>query len=106
MKKVKVKMLDSVAGLADPRSTEELDRKYKAKIAQMNQGREKPFSETFTRNFIDEMKRRDRYGEKPLGFPRDWAFKAGDEPYIDAALAENWEAAGMCVVIRDEKKAA
>jgi hypothetical protein len=106
VKKVKVKMLESIAGLADPRPRNELDEKYRKKIEQMNRGRQKPFSDEFTNNMLKDMKERDRYGEKPLGFPRDWSFKPGDEPMIEQSLAEKWEDGGVCLIVREEKKAA
>lgn len=106
MKKVKVKILDPIAGLADPKPTHVLDEKYKAKIAQMNKGRRVAYSKEFTDELIADMKAHDRYGEKILGFPRDFAFKTGDEVMINAELAEKWEEAGICTIIRDDKKLA
>jgi hypothetical protein len=100
--KVKVRILDSIAGLADPRPKDELDAKYATKIEKMNAGREKPFSKHFTDTMIGQMKSRDRYGEKPIGFPRDWSFKPGDEPMIDADLAVKWEDSGICMVITEK----
>lgn len=101
MKKLKVRILDSIAGLADPKPKADLDAKYAAKRENMNRSREKPFSEHFLNSVIEDMKKRDRYGEKPLGFPRDWSFKPGDEPLINEELARKWEDAGICVVIED-----
>ena len=106
MRKVKVKILDSIAGLADPKPQSVLDEKYRAKIEQMNKGREKPFSKFFTDQVIGQMKQHDRYGEKPIGFVRDWSFKPGDEPMIEESLAKAWEDSGICTILRDEKKAA
>ena|SRR5579872_4721771 len=107
MKKVKVKILEPIAGLADPKPTSVLDEKYKSKIAAMNKGRRVAYSKEFTDELIAQMKSHDRYGEKQLGFPRDFAFKAGDEVMINAELAQKWEEGGICMIVAaDEKKAA
>lgn len=109
MRKVKVKILDSIAGLKDPRSPSELDEKYRQQIQRMNKGRQKPFSEGFVEELVSDFKKHDRYGEKPLGFARDWSFKPGDEVMINADLAEKWQDAGICTILADEpaaKKAA
>lgn len=97
--KIRVKMLDSIAGLADPKSNQDLDRKHEAAMQQMNKGREKAFSREFTERQIADMRKRDRYGEKPLGFPRDWSFKTNDEPMINEELARKWEEAGLCLIL-------
>lgn len=106
--KVKVKILEPIAGLADPKPMADLDRKYEKKIAEMNRGREKELSKYFTDNLLAEWRKRDRYAEKPLGFPRDYAFKVGDEPMIDETLAKHWEDAGICMIVTEpsSKKAA
>ncbi len=106
MKKVKVKFLDSIAVLADPKPTHELDKKYADKIEKMNRGREKPFSKYFVDNLIADMKKHDRYGEKQQGFLRDMAFKPGDEALIEETLAQDWEDAGVCVIQIESKKTA
>lgn len=106
MKKVKVKILEPIAGLADPKPTSVLDEKYKAKIAAMNKGRRVAYSKEFTEELIAQMKASDRYGEKALGFPRDFAFKTGDEVIINAELAQKWEDCGICVILTEETKKA
>jgi hypothetical protein len=100
--KKRVKMLESIAGLADPKLKADLEAKYQ-RIREANRQREKPFSDRTVENQIAELKKRDRYGEPPLGFPRDWSFKPGDEVLINAELAEKWEDLGLCVVIGDKK---
>jgi hypothetical protein len=102
--KIKVKMLDSIAGLADPKSTETLDAKYKTMIDGMKARKPKAVPDTVMEETIAQTKLRDRYGETPLGFPRDWSFRPGEEVLIDAELARKWEAAGICVLV--EAKAA
>jgi hypothetical protein len=106
MKKVKVKILDSIAGLADPKPTAELDKKYSDKITQMNRQRKNPFSAAFIEELVTDWKKSDRYGEQPLGFRRDWSFKPDQEAMISAELAEKWEEAGLCMILRDETKKA
>jgi hypothetical protein len=106
MEKLKVKFNESIAGLADPKPTAELDKKYQDKIASMGKGRPRPFSEAFTKQLIDQMKAHDRYGEKPLGFHGDFTFKIGDEAMIDAELARKWEANGTCSILETGRKAA
>lgn len=104
--KERVKILESIAGLADPKPPAELDEKYRKQIELMNQGREKPLSDHAVKTAIADMKKHDRYGERAIGFPRDWSFKPGDEIAIDADLAAKWEAAGICAILKPEKKAA
>ncbi len=103
--KKKVRMLDSVAGLGDPRPVEDLDQKYQA-IRDRNKAAERPLTERTIENQIATMKLRDRYAEKPLGFKRDWSFKVDQEAMIPADLAAKWEDAGLCVILTEEKKAA
>lgn len=109
MRKIKVKIIEPIAGLADPRPSAELDEKYRRHIESINKGRQVPFSAGYIADLIGRFKARDRYGEKCLGFPRDWAFKVGDEPMIDESLAKHWEAAGICLILEEQsssKKAA
>lgn len=106
--KKKVKITESIAGLADPKSREELDQKYIAHRQKLL-AVEKPPSAHTVSTIIDEMKKRDRFGEKAIGFTRDWSFKPGDEVFINAELADKWEAAGICQILEDtapSKKAA
>jgi hypothetical protein len=102
--KKKVRFLDSVAILGDPKPKVELDAKYAAKI-ELLKNREKPPSAAAIKNHVDDLKKADRYGEPINGFPRDIGWKEGTETFINADLARKWEEAGM-VVILDEKKAA
>lgn len=105
MKKRRVKILESISGLADPRSREDLDAKYK-KLRESMEMQEKPPAPQAIEAVIAETKKRDRYGEVPIGFSKDWAFQPGDEAVIEVGLADKWEAAGLCVAIAEEKKAA
>ena len=97
-KKLMVKFEESVATLADPRPTEELDRKY-LEIRRKLLTRESPPSETTIVAQIEVHKKLDRYGEKAWGFTRDRSFRPGQETTIDAELARAWEAAGYCVIV-------
>lgn len=106
MRKIKVKILQSIAGMGDPRPKEELDVKYARAIQQMNRGRRNKLSDEYITELLTGWKQTDRYGEKPLGFATDFAFKPGDEPMIQEDLARKWEDSGVCVIVRDEKKAA
>lgn len=103
MPKVRVKVLDSIAGLADP-DTAKLEAKYDKIIAGLR-GREKPPSEQQIRVHIEGLKKADRYHEKPIGFKKDWSFKQGDEVMVEKTLAEKWVEAEICLLI-EEKKAA
>lgn len=102
MSKVRVRIIDSIAGLADPKPKSVLDEKYK-KFADGLRGKEKPPSEGTIRMLIDEKKKADRYGDPPMGFAKDWAFKPNDEPMVDEDLARKWEESGICVVIADKR---
>lgn len=99
MKKIKVRIIEPIAGLADPRSTSELDEKYRRHVEAINKGRQVPFSRGYVDDLIGRFKAHDRYGEKPIGFPRDWVFKAGDEVYINPELAEKWQESGICLIL-------
>ena len=103
MAKVRVKITDSFAVLADPRPKTELDAKYEA-IRRKMIGREKPPSKATIDETINTLKKRDRYGEPMLGFVRDRGFRPDQEVLIDAVLARKWEDAGMCVVLEEAEK--
>ena len=107
--KKKVKITESIAGMADPKPKSVLDQKYSEHTAKLK-AVEKPPSIHTINQVIDDMKKRDRYGEPMLGFPRDWSFKPGDEVLIDADLADKWQEAGICQFVEESaapsKKAA
>jgi len=96
--KKRVKILESIAGLGDPQPAQ-LERKY-ARIRQdlteraIRNNREP--SPTDIEAAVNAEKRKDALWVK-TGFNKDWSFKPGDEPLIDAALAEKWEEAGICI---------
>lgn len=107
--KKKVKFLDAMAGLADPKPKAALDAKYaqiREKMETPPEGSDKGASKHTIDAAITEAKKRDRYGDPAWGFARDFSFKVGDEAVIDAKLAEHWEAAGYCTVIEDATKKA
>lgn len=106
--KKKVKMLESIAGLADP-DRDKLDREYaqimeRARVKADAEGRE--FKPGPVKLLIEERKKNDRYNDVIRGFKKDFAFKPGEEVLIPAAIAAAWEEAGLCVIIEDHKKAA
>lgn len=103
MRKVRVKILEPIAVLADPKPKADLEAKYK-KFADGLREREKPPSESTIKALLNEKKLADRYAEVPLGFARDMAWKIGDEAFINAELAEKWQDGGICLII-DEASA-
>ena len=101
--KRKVKMLDSVAGLADPKPIATLKEKYEKMNQTMRDRTPKPVPEAIISETIAQTKLRDRYGEPVLGFPRDFSFRPDEEVLIDSELAKKWEAAGTCVILDEVK---
>lgn len=108
MKKKLIKILESIAGLADPKPKADLDEKYRKAIASTNLARTNAGAREMTAShaeaFIADMKARDRYGEKPLGFPRDWSFRPGDTVEVNAELADKWIEVGLCVPVTVKDK--
>ena len=100
MRKRKVKFTESFAGLGDP-DIKQLDEKY-AKIT-ANMERQKIPPRTIEGQ-LKELKIQDRYNVKPIGMPRDYSFKAGDEVFVPADLAEKWTDAGLCIYVEDKGK--
>jgi hypothetical protein len=103
-RKVRVKILDSIAGLADPRPRAALDEKYRKMQADMKSRRPKPVPDVVIEETIETTKKRDRYGEPELGFPRDWSFKPDQETMIGAEIAKKWEDAGICLILAEDGK--
>lgn len=103
MKKVRVRIIESIGGLADPKAPEQLQAKYDQMRREM-EAKEKPPSKATIDAVINSAKLRDRFGETPVGFSRDWAFKPGDEPAISEDLAAKWEECGICVLVSPEKR--
>jgi hypothetical protein len=97
--KTKVKILDSIAGLADPKPVELLDAKYQALRDGLRARKPKPVPEHKIEETIAQTKLADRYSEPILGFARDWSFRPGEEVLIDATLAEKWATAEICDLI-------
>lgn len=102
--KVRVRITDSFAILADPRPKAELDQKYENMRVNMRARRPKPVSEPTIEETIRVTKLRDRYGEPILGFPRDRGFKPDQEMTLDSTLAEKWEADGKCSILEESNK--
>jgi hypothetical protein len=105
MKKVKVRIIDSIAGLADPKSKAELDAKYD-KFSGDLRNKDKPPSAGTIKMLIEEKKKADRYGDPSIGFPKDWSFKPKDEVMIEESLAVKWEDAGICVILDQSEASA
>jgi hypothetical protein len=105
VKKVKVKILDSVAGLADPQPTASLDAKYDMLRLQWR-SRERPPSESSIEAMIGQYKQLDRYGQTPTGMKRDWSFRLGEIVLIPLDLAKKWEECGLCELVADVATAA
>jgi hypothetical protein len=105
-RRVKVKLLDSIAGLADPRPKAMLDDKYDGIRKSMRARRPRPFPEVVIEETIADTKKRDRYGDPDLGFPRDWSFKPDQEAMVTEGLARKWEDAGICTILEDGKSKA
>lgn len=105
-RRVKVKMADSIAGLADPRPKAVLDARYDGIRKTMRARRPKPFPEMVIEETIAETKLRDRYGEQELGFARDWSFKPDQEVMIAESLARKWEDVGLCTIVEEGSKKA
>lgn len=104
--KKKVKFMESWAHLADP-DDKALDAKYKGILdACINGVREEdhPKALAYARRRIKDMKESDRYGQKPVGFPRDVRFKSGDEALLNADLAEKLADGGLVMIFDDGKK--
>jgi hypothetical protein len=104
-------MLVSVAGLGDVQPAAlaakyaKTEKDMRAK-ARMNNGvRVSIYSEDQIAAAVDAEKRKDAAAPN-RGFTQDFSFKTGDEPLIDAMIADKWEAAGICVAIQESKKAA
>jgi hypothetical protein len=98
MKKTRVKFLDSIAGLGDPKPVEVLDGEY-AKVRAEFKARKPPMSDARIAEIIERRKAADRYGAAGMGFARDFSFKPDQEALIPAELARAWEEAGVCLVL-------
>lgn len=104
--KQRVKFLDSWAHLGDPNKAA-LEAKYEELRTQNAKRPENQrLKDSAIKSRIDEMKKMDRYDEKPVGFSRDVSFRMGDETELPASLALKLEAAGIVAILREEKKAA
>jgi hypothetical protein len=101
MKKTRVKILQSVAGLGDPKSVEELDAEYAKVRAQLSAKTRKPapLSDAKIDEIITRQKQLDRYGKAGMGFQRDFSFRPDQEALIDAELAAKWQESGICIIL-------
>ena len=104
MKKVKLKILHSIAGTGDP-SAAELSQKYanmaktlkQQSMAAQGAGKRGKSDEEIE-ELVDAEKRRDSKIPRVSGFTGAFSFKPGDTPVIDASLAAKWAESGICIV--------
>lgn len=101
MTKTRVKILQSIAGLADPCSVADLDGEYAKVRAQLSAKTRQPapLSDAKIDEFLERQKALDRYGKKGMGFAHDWGFKPDQEALIPTELAKAWEEAGICIIL-------
>lgn len=105
MGKRRVKILvESIAGFGDV-DRGALDRKYAKYVADYRKANPK-VSQQALDYFVGELKKADRYDDYRTGMERDFAFKRDQEVLIPEALAEKWEAAGICSSVPDTGKKA
>lgn len=109
--KRRVKMLVSIAGLGDANPSDlakkydRMERDMRAKFRLSGGTKVRVFSDEQIASTIETERRKDA-AEPRRGFSQDFSFKAGDEPLIDAGVAEKWEEGGICVAIQEPAKKA
>lgn len=102
MKKKKVKFTESFAGLGGA-DIKALDARYQKTIKLMEaQGTPKKAIDAYIAN----QKILNRYNAAPIGMPRDYSFKAGEEAMIPEELAAKWIEAGIYNAVEEKRKAA
>jgi hypothetical protein len=110
MKKVKVKILQSVAGAGDP-SPASLQRKYETMAQTMTQqsvqaqtaGKRGKSAEEIDA-LVDAERRADAKIPRVAGFDHVFSFKPGDTPLIPADLAAKWQESGICLIEEESGK--
>jgi hypothetical protein len=110
--KVKVTILQSVAGTGDP-SPADLKRKYELMTVTMTQhsltaqkaGKQGRTDEEIAA-IVETERRKDARTPRLAGFDHEFSFKPKDVALIDADLAEKWQDAGICIIEESAKKAA
>jgi hypothetical protein len=107
MPKRQVKMLESISGMGDAQPKElalkyeKIEREMRSKIKLDNGRKIRIFTDEQIARSVAEEKQKD--GQEPRrGFTRDYAFKAGDTPFVENSVADNWEAAGLCVSLASD----
>jgi hypothetical protein len=109
--KIRVKMLTSIVGLGDAnpadlaRKYTKLDRDMRSKTRKRDGMDARTYTDEQIAHVVNDEKRKDA-DEPRRGFAADFAFKPGDEPYIDSTVADKWEAAGLCVALPADKSKA
>ena len=106
--KKRVRILTSIAGLADP-DTAALDKKYQ-KIADRMAARAAEANATLKpetiKAVIADHKKADRYNDVKRGFKADFSFPPGAEVSLPASVADAWEEAGLCTILDEPAKKA
>jgi hypothetical protein len=100
VEKLKVRFLQSIAGLADPAPREVLDARY-AQRRRTLESDERRRSPEYIDKVIEALKRGDRYGDVRRGFTMPFAYKQGDIASIPAEIARNWVASEICEFVGD-----
>lgn len=107
LKRVRVKFLDSIAGLRDP-SQQALEAKYTSMaegLAAEKQGKVQRHTPAAIKTLVDVERRKDEAVIR-VGFTKDWAFKTGDETSVNEEIARHWEEQGLAVVLSEPVKKA
>jgi hypothetical protein len=104
VEKVRVRFIESIAGLKDPLPREVLDEKYAKIRFQMENpvDRKKPFREDEILATIERLRKDDRYAEAAYGFLRDYSFRPGEIFLIAKDIADKWIAGGICELAADQ----
>jgi len=108
IRKVKVKFLQSISGQPDQKAAENEKRYNKLAdvMARTVDPNSKPPRPIYTAVQITEAVAAARALDSkiiPLGFTKDWSFRAGEEANVNAAIAPSWEEAGICEILPDKK---
>jgi hypothetical protein len=96
--KVRVRFIESIAGLKDPLPKAVLDEKYARIRFEMEHpaDRPKPFREAEILATIERLQKDDRYGEPSIGFVKDFAFRPGEIFSIPKEIADKWIEGDIC----------
>jgi len=104
--RVRVKFLDSIAGLRDPIQAA-LETKYKKLEESMSaekNGKVQAHSKVQIAAAVDAARRSDEAVIR-TGFVKDWSYKPGEEALVSVAIAKAWEEAGIVSIITQQAAA-